>query len=62
MTELNVVVGLCVGHDSLFLKHAEAPCTVLVVKDRVTGHNPLGAIATSYGYYSQVKRRTESGP
>jgi uncharacterized metal-binding protein len=24
-TELNIVVGLCVGHDSLFFKHSEAP-------------------------------------
>lgn len=32
-TDLNVVIGLCVGHDALFLKHAEAPCTVLATKD-----------------------------
>ena len=37
-------MGLCVGHDSLFLKYAEAPCTVLAVKDRLLGHNPLAAI------------------
>lgn len=46
------------GHDSLFLKHSEAPCTVLVVKDRVLGHNPVAALYTSTGYYrklSQVK-------
>jgi len=34
-TEFNVVVGLCVGHDSLFLKYAEAPCTIVVLKDRL---------------------------
>ncbi|MBN1772303.1 MAG: DUF1847 domain-containing protein, partial [Deltaproteobacteria bacterium] len=33
-TGLNVVVGLCVGHDSLFFKHAEALTTTLVAKDR----------------------------
>lgn len=57
-TDFNIVVGLCVGHDSLFLKHSEAPCTVLVVKDRVLGHNPVAALYTSAGYYrklSQVK-------
>ena len=32
-TDLNVVIGLCVGHDALFLKYAEAPCTVLAAKD-----------------------------
>ena len=35
-TGLNVLVGLCVGHDSLFFRHSEAPVTVLVAKDRVT--------------------------
>jgi uncharacterized metal-binding protein len=32
-TDLNVVIGLCAGHDALFLKHAEAPCTVMAIKD-----------------------------
>jgi len=54
-TEFNIVAGLCVGHDSLFLKYAEAPCTVLVVKDRVTGHNPLAAIYLSDSYYRKLK-------
>ena len=54
-TEFNIVVGLCVGHDSLFLKYAEAPCTVLVVKDRVTGHNPAAAIYLSDSYYRKLK-------
>ncbi len=55
-TELNIVLGLCVGHDSLFFKHAEAPTTVLAVKDRVTGHNPLAAIYLSDSYYRKIKR------
>jgi len=53
-TDLNIVMGLCVGHDSLFLKEAEAPTTVLVVKDRVTGHNPIAAIYLSHFYYRRV--------
>jgi uncharacterized metal-binding protein len=60
-TELNVVLGLCVGHDSLFLRNAEAPCTVLAVKDRVTGHNPLAAVYTSHSYWSSVKRPGRPG-
>ncbi len=52
-TEFNVVVGLCVGHDSLFLMHSKAPTTVLVAKDRVLAHNPVGALYTSHGYYKQ---------
>jgi uncharacterized metal-binding protein len=50
-TDLNVMLGLCVGHDSLFMKHSAAPVTVLAVKDRVLGHNPLAAIYLADGYY-----------
>ncbi|MHA1532040.1 MAG: DUF1847 domain-containing protein, partial [Candidatus Heimdallarchaeota archaeon] len=28
-TDLNIVVGLCIGHDINFIKHSEAPTTVL---------------------------------
>jgi len=49
-TDFNIVLGLCVGHDSLFLKHSEALATVLVAKDRVMGHNPCAAIYTANGY------------
>ncbi|OPY86551.1 MAG: hypothetical protein A4E71_01507 [Smithella sp. PtaU1.Bin162] len=51
-TDFNLLLGLCVGHDSLFFKYAKAPTTVLAVKDRVTGHNPLAAIYLSGNYYS----------
>ena len=54
-TELNIAVGLCVGHDSLFFKHSSAPVTVLVAKDRVTGHNPAAALYTSHSYYRGLK-------
>jgi uncharacterized metal-binding protein len=54
-THFNIVLGLCVGHDSLFFKYAEAPSTVLAAKDRVTGHNPLACIYTSGTYGSWVK-------
>jgi uncharacterized metal-binding protein len=50
-TELNVMLGLCVGHDSLFMKHSAAPVTVLAAKDRVLGHNPLAALYLADGYY-----------
>jgi uncharacterized metal-binding protein len=54
-TGLNVVVGLCVGHDSLFFQQSEAPVTVLVAKDRVTGHNPAAALYTSHSYYRKLR-------
>ena len=53
-TELNIMLGLCVGHDSIFLKEAKALCTVLVAKDRVTGHNPLAAIYNLHSYYGKL--------
>ena len=53
-TELNVLLGLCVGHDSLFLKNSNAMCTILAVKDRLTGNNPLGPIYTAHSYYAYL--------
>ena len=50
-TDFNILMGLCVGHDTLFLKYVESPVTILAVKDRVTGHNPLAAVYCSQGYY-----------
>jgi uncharacterized metal-binding protein len=50
-TDFNIIIGLCVGHDSLFFKYSEAPTTVLAVKDRVLGHNPLAAIYNAKSYY-----------
>jgi len=54
-TELNVLIGLCVGHDSIFFMHSKAPVTVLVVKDRVLGHNPVAALYTSSTYYRRLR-------
>lgn len=53
-TDLNVIVGLCVGHDSLFIKYSEAPVTTLITKDRVLGHNPAAALYTSSFYYKRL--------
>ncbi len=46
--ELNIMMGLCVGHDALFSQHAEAPVTTLITKDRVLAHNPAGALYSKY--------------
>lgn len=54
-TDFNILLGLCVGHDSLFFRYARAPTTVLAVKDRVTGHNPLAAVYLLHSYYRKVK-------
>lgn len=55
-TDFNLLLGLCVGHDSLFFKYAQAPTTVLAVKDRVTGHNPLAPLYLSGNYYSWLNK------
>ena len=53
-TDFNIVVGLCVGHDSLFYKYSKAPTTTLIVKDRVTGNNPAAVLYTSQSYYKKL--------
>jgi uncharacterized metal-binding protein len=55
-TDFNILLGLCVGHDSLFFKYSEALTTVLVAKDRVTGHNPVAALYTTGTYYARLMR------
>ncbi|MDQ1280643.1 MAG: Metal-binding protein [Thermoproteota archaeon] len=55
-TDFNILVGLCVGHDSLFFKYSKAYTTVLVAKDRVLAHNPAAALYTKDGYYARLLR------
>jgi uncharacterized metal-binding protein len=50
-TDLNIMVGLCVGHDILFLRHCTAETTPLIVKDRALGHNPVAALYQSQGFF-----------
>ncbi len=52
--EFNVVLGLCVGHDSLFFRYSKGLATTLVAKDRVLAHNPVGALYLADTYYSRV--------
>ena len=54
-TDLNIVMGLCVGHDSLFYKYSDALVTTAVAKDRVLGHNPVAALYTADSYYAKLK-------
>ena len=52
--ELNIVLGLCVGHDSLFFRLSEGLVTTLVAKDRVLAHNPIGALQLADSYFQRV--------
>jgi uncharacterized metal-binding protein len=56
-TDMNIIVGLCVGHDMLFQKYSSAPVTTLVVKDRVTGHNPVSVLYGQNFYYKRLQSR-----
>lgn len=40
-TDLNIVMGLCIGHDIVFNMKSKAPTTTLIVKDREHKHNPF---------------------
>ncbi|MBD3229396.1 MAG: DUF1847 domain-containing protein [Candidatus Lokiarchaeota archaeon] len=48
-TDMNIIVGLCVGHDMVFTKLSEAPVTTLIAKDRRLNHNPASILYTHYG-------------
>ncbi len=62
--EFNIVLGLCVGHDSLFFRHSEGLATTLVAKDRVLAHNPVGALQLADSYYRHIwgPERPETPP
>jgi uncharacterized metal-binding protein len=47
-TDINIIVGLCLGHDMLFTMNSKAPVTTLIVKDRLLGHNPIIALYSDY--------------
>ncbi len=56
-TDMNLIVGLCVGHDMLFAKHSTAPVSTIIVKDRVTGHNPAAVLYGQNFYYKRLQKQ-----
>jgi len=52
--ELNIVLGLCVGHDSLLVRYSKGLTTTLVAKERVLAHNPVGALQLADTYFQRV--------
>lgn len=52
--DLAIMMGLCVGHDTLFYQHFQGPITTLVVKDRVLGNNPVQALYLTRSYYKRL--------
>ncbi|MFC1957791.1 DUF1847 domain-containing protein [Chloroflexota bacterium] len=57
--DLAVMLGLCIGHDTLFIRYCRVPMTVIAVKDRVTGHNPLAVLYLSSSYYSRLMSKVK---
>jgi uncharacterized metal-binding protein len=55
-SDMNIIMGLCVGHDMLFARHSKAPVTTLIVKDRVTGHNPVAVLYGQNFYYKRLQK------
>lgn len=47
-TDINVLIGLCLGHDMLITKHSDALVTTLIVKDKVTGNNPQAVLSNIF--------------
>ena len=56
--DLAIMLGLCIGHDTLFIRYCRVPMTVIAVKDRVFGHNPLAGLYLSGSYYSRLMTKT----
>ena len=52
-----ILLGLCIGHDTLFIKYCDVPLTVLAVKDSLLAHNPLAALYLSDSYYGRLRNR-----
>ncbi|MFC2000938.1 DUF1847 domain-containing protein [Chloroflexota bacterium] len=57
--DLAIMLGLCIGHDTLFIRYCRVPMTVIAVKDRVTGHNPLAALYLSSSYYARLTSKVK---
>lgn len=53
-TDLNVLAGMCVGHDSMFIRASSAPVTSLVVRDTKLHHNPVAALYTAQSYFKKA--------
>ena len=61
-TDLNLIIGLCIGHDITFTQLSNAPVSTLIAKDRSHPHNPAAVLYTPYGdsyFRKDIKIRQE---
>lgn len=49
-TELNVLAGMCVSHEAIFLRATHAPTVSLIARDTRLHHNPAAGLYTSRSY------------
>lgn len=49
-TQLNVIAGMCVSHEAIFVRASRAPVTCLVARDERFRHNPVAALYTFESY------------
>jgi uncharacterized metal-binding protein/predicted Fe-Mo cluster-binding NifX family protein len=47
-TDLNIMVGLCMGADCIFMQASQAPATGLFIKDKSLANNPIGAVYSEF--------------
>ena len=49
-TDLNILIGLCIGNDALFTQYSLAITSHFILKDHILGHNPLLGLYMSSNY------------
>ncbi len=54
-TDINIIIGLCMGVDCVFSKESKAPVSTLFVKDKSLAHNPIGALYSDY-YLKEITK------
>jgi uncharacterized metal-binding protein/predicted Fe-Mo cluster-binding NifX family protein len=47
-TDLNVLIGICMGADCVLTRYSRSPVTTLFVKDKSLANNPIGAVYSDY--------------
>lgn len=57
-TDLNVLMGICVGHDALFCKYSDAPVTTFATKDFLAANNPCAVLYTAGSCYEKKLAKT----
>lgn len=57
-TDLNILMGICVGHDALFCKYSDAPVTTFATKDFLAGNNPCAVLYTAQSCYRKKLAQT----